>query len=200
VTPASVGTQFASSDLEIGQTVTGKGIYTGVWEPKDRQGKSLGKKYAVYAAPEDLNDSNGKKVLLTFKKAAEEVGKLKGWHGHNGANYGNDTAVYKALKNGSYQGEWFIPTREILHGKDLNGNKVQNDNLYDHKDTGDFAGTFTTRASSSDYAYWYWSSTEDRDTADYVYAVRFTDGHGGWHSTDNSRLSVRPVRLEELTI
>lgn len=39
---------------QIGRNVAGKGIYIGIWSPKDRTGRSLEKTFSVYAAPEDL--------------------------------------------------------------------------------------------------------------------------------------------------
>jgi hypothetical protein len=196
-----------AESYEIGQTVAGKGIYAGVWEPKDRNGRSLGKKYNIFAAPEDLVDSSGTKVLLTFKNAAKEVGKLKNWHNYNGLvvpdraiDAGYEAYLYETLKGNKYKGEWVIPTRDVLHGKDIDGNDVQEDNLYNYKDIGDFAGTYTTDTSRSGHALWYWSSTEHRDFPDYVYNVRFSDGDDGWDTKDYYRLSSRPVRFEELII
>ncbi len=62
--------------LETGVT-TDSGVYIGVWEPKDRTGKSLGKTFNIFAAPEDLTDDAGKKVLLTFNEAVQARGVLK---------------------------------------------------------------------------------------------------------------------------
>jgi len=52
--------------------------------------------------------------------------------------------------------------------------------------------------SGSDNAHWYWSSTEHRDNADYVYDVDFTDGDDDWDHKDNNRLSCRPCRVERV--
>ncbi|MBI3418521.1 MAG: hypothetical protein HY053_00095 [Proteobacteria bacterium] len=185
---------------EIGQLVEGEGIFAGIWEPKDRQGKSLNKKFAVFAAPEDFTDSSGKKILLTFEAAADELAKRKNWHGHDGGNYKNDTALYKALKGGSYKGEWFIPTRDLLLGTDIDGNKVHEESLFKNRNEGDFAGTYTTRESSSDFAFWYWSSSEHRDHSEGVWFGRFSDGDGGWVNKDTNRLRCRPCRVVELVI
>ena len=151
----------------IGQRIGDKGVYVGIWKPKGGSGK----KFNVFAAPEDLTDASGKKALLTFKDAAKEVGRLRNWHGHDGGNYANDTAFYKALKKGIYNGEWVIPPLDILGGKDIDGNTVQRDNLYAHRNAGAFKRTFTTRSSGSDHAHWYWSCTEGRDNPDTVLIV-----------------------------
>jgi hypothetical protein len=172
---------------QIGQTIAGKGVYIGQWQPKDRSGNSLGKRFNVFAAPEDLTDESGKKALLTFKDTAERMMALGNWHGHDGGDFANDTAVYTALKNGSYNGEWFIPTRDLL-----------SDNLYSNKDQGDLKGSFATSGSGLDV--WYWSCTERRDLQLGVWHVRFSDGNDGWLNRANGRLSCRPCRVEALTI
>jgi len=201
--PANTGTTmpFASGNLNIGELVPDKGIFAGVWEPKDRQGNSLGKRYNVFAAPEDLTDSSGKKVLLKFKDAAREVANLKNWHGHNGAGVANDTALYEALRDGSYNGGWFIPTRDLLGskdgGKDVDDNVVHDETLYKHRNTGAFANTFQmVDKSSSDIGEYYWSCSEHRDDSVYVWYARFTDGGGGWLHKGSHRLSCRPCRVE----
>ncbi len=180
---------------QIGMMIEGKGVYMGTWEPKDRDDSNIGKTFNVFAAPEDLTDASGTKVLVTFNEAARQVTSLRNWHGHDGGNFANDTALYNALKNGTYNGEWFIPTRDLLCGKDLAGNKVRGDNLYDHRDTGDLKGTFTT-ASGSANAHWYWSCTEPRGNSSDVWAVRFSDGDDDWSGKDIHRLSCRPCRVE----
>ncbi len=46
------------------------GIPIGTWAPRDRDGKSLGKIFNVFAAPQDLTDEAGaEKVLMTFDDA-----------------------------------------------------------------------------------------------------------------------------------
>jgi hypothetical protein len=171
----------------IGQTIAGKGVFAGVWEPKDRDGKSLGKRFNVFATPQDLTDSSGKKILMQFKEAVERMTALSNWHDHDGVNFANDTAVYTALKNGSYNGEWFIPTRDLL-----------SDNLYSNKDQGDLKGSFATNGSG--LAVWYWSCTEPRDHPSIAWNVRFSDGDGVWGYKDGTRLSCRPCRVEALVI
>jgi hypothetical protein len=179
------------------------GIFLGVWEPKDRNGRSLGKQFMVIAAPEDLTGDSGKRTLLTFKNTAKFLTGKKNWHGYDGGSLTvleNDTALYQGLADGSAVGKWVFPTRDLLHGYDLDGNKVRDDNLYAHRNTGDFKNSFTTVDAGSGYAVWYWSCTEHRDLKSYVYNVRFSDGNGGWDVEDFHRLSCRPVRFETLTI
>ena len=194
-----------SANLEIGKLIAGKGVFMGQWEPKDRSGNSLGKKFNVFAAPEDLTDSSGQKMILQFKDAAVEVAKLRNWNGHDGVNCDNDTAVYNGLMDGTAVGKWFIPPRELVQGKDVDGTVVRaQENLYALRNTGDFAGTFTTVNNGTFYVHWYWSSTERRGGSAYVYNVDFTDGDDDWNRDGDDdwnrkvlhRLSCRPCRVE----
>jgi hypothetical protein len=185
------------SPSQIGQIIAGEGIYLGQWQPKDRSGNSLGKTYDVFAAPEDLKDPDGSNLLLTYKAAVREVASRRNWHGHNGRLFENDTALHRALKDDTYNGEWFIPTRDLLIGTDVDGRKVQADNLYRHKDTGALKDTFTTSGSGD--ASWFWSSTELRDYPSGVWSVRFTDGNDLWSFKDNYRSSCRPCRVRQVS-
>ena len=130
-------------ETRIGQLIPGKGIYLGIWSPKDREGVSLSKTFNVFAAPYDLGlDENGQGKKRLFKSKRDEkliapydytvgtVAAMKNLMGHKGADYKNDTELYDALRSGAYKGEWFIPPRDLVDGKDVDGNKVQNDNLY----------------------------------------------------------------------
>ena len=168
---------------QIGQTIEGKGIYLGVWEPKDREGRSLNRKFAVYAAPEDLKKTSGGNLLKNFRDMAQEVASLKNWHGADGGSFANDAALYTALKDGTGVGKWFIPPRDLLIGTDLNGVKVRDDTLYAHRNTGDFNNSFTTMDNGSDgnsgYAVWYWSCTEHRASSYVVWCARLADGGDG---------------------
>ena len=191
---------------EIGESVSGQGIFLGQYSPKDQNGKSLGKIFNVFAAPEDLSVKESKSGffkkretvtrVFTFNDAAKLVAELKDWHGHDGASFENSAVLTKALKDGSYKGEWVIPPREILSGKDVDGNDAQQNHLYKHQNKGAFKGTFKTAASSgSDCPDWYCSSTEDCDHSSEVHGVLFSDGYESWLFKDDIRLSCRPVRL-----
>jgi hypothetical protein len=209
-----------NSTPRIGQMIAGKGIFAGVWTPEDRDGQSLGKKFSVFAAPEDLTDGSGKKLVATFRDAAKRITALRNWHGHDGGDFANDTALYKGLADGSAIGKWFIPPLELLLGTDLDGNFVRPDNLYTNKNKGDFKGTFTTHGrggnrgptvwhwgifkaggrGSYDQPVCYWSCTESRYTSHLVLNTRFSDGDGDWDYKDVDRLSCRPCRVEAFVI
>lgn len=199
-TLAGTKTQTVKATPKIGETVEGKGIYMGVYAPKYRNGKSLGKAFAVYAATEDLTDESGAKLVATFQNHAKRITALKGWHGHDGFDSTNDAAITQGLADGSAVGKWLIPTRELLSGTDRNGDKVQDDNLIAHKDK--LGAITTSRKGCGDYEYpnYYVSATELRDYSDYVWCARPADGDGVWDCKDYGRMSCRPVRLEALVI
>jgi len=137
---------------QIGEFIPGKGVYLGPWNPEDSNGKLLlpSRTLLVFVAREDLVDSDGNKIVMTFKRAAEEVGGLKNWHGHDGIDlkYENyRTSLDYAIKSGSVFGRWFIPPLELLNGMDnylLHDDKVRTANMYDLKNVGDFKDSFTT--------------------------------------------------------
>lgn len=189
--PASV--TEAPQPPEAGQKMPDGTIYLGQYKPKDHDGNSLSKAFNVFAAPEDLPET------MRYVGAVKHIARLKKWNGYDGTNYATDKELYAAIKSGSYNGGWVIPTRDILHGKDVDGKETTPDNILAHKDKGSLKGTFKMTASGdgSDFPVWYWSSTEDRDYPSGVWVVRFSDGYGVWLLKDDSRLSCRPVRLVE---
>jgi hypothetical protein len=166
----------------IGKLIAGKGIFVGGWEPKGRTGRSLGQTFYVLAAPQDLTDASGKKLLLRFDQAVEEVASRNG-----GRRFGNEIELCEAIEDRSYRGEWFIPPREVAR------------TLYDNKDRGALKGTFTTTASYPDCGDWYWSSTEYRGYSSNVWTVRFSDGNIDWNNKADCRLSCRPCCVLEVS-
>ena len=186
-----------TSKLQIGQLVEGKGIYVGEWKPTDSNGRSLNQTFDLYAAPEDIRQSNGDNILMTFNDAVAHVSGLQNWHGHNGGDFKNEKTVMEAVRNNpSVLGNWFIPTKEMLNGRNTNGDEVQSDNLYNHREKMPSGSEFITTDNGSGDAHWYWSCTEHPDYSSYVYNVHFTDGDDGWGGKGDCKLSTRPVRAE----
>jgi hypothetical protein len=184
----------------IGEKIEGKGIYLGVWHPKYTIDKSLGKAFAVYAAPEDLTNEHGEKLVATFQDHAKRVAALKGWHGHDGFDGDYDWKIKRGLADGSVVGKWFIPARELLCGFDVYGIKqVQDDNMFVHKDK---LGKITTLLSSAGCDYvredYYVSSTVGRDGSNGLHCSRLSDGFGACFPKDRYPMSCRPVLVEEL--
>lgn len=171
-----------------GQMIEGQGIYLGQYEPK-----GLGKIFNVFAAPEDLPEP------MKYAETVEYIAEMKNWHGHDGANYASDKEIFSALKDGSYNGGWIIPTYELLAGTDPKLLKyTHSSNLFDHRNTGSFKGTFTMVASSRPYLpEQYWSSAEDPEDTANVCLVDFSTGRLDVIDKDVTGLSCRPVRLVE---
>jgi hypothetical protein len=181
---------------QIGQLIKSKGIFMGPWEPKDRNGTSLGKKFNVFASFHDLTNASGKSAILKFKEAAEQVAGLRNWNGHDGGDFENDTALHNALKDGSAVGKWFIPPLELLYGKDANEKLVRpGNNLYELRDTGDFKGTFFA-AKDMGLADWYWSCTESRSNSSDAWIACFSDGGSVLDLKRSFSLRCRPCRVE----
>jgi hypothetical protein len=196
-------------DVKIGQTIEKKGIYIGLFEVSPNP-SSL-KIYGLYAAPEDLTDSFRNKKLA-FNNASIEIASLRNWHGHDGSYFASSAEVFAALKFGrhrnhinymTYKGQWFVPPLEFLRGVDSKGNKVHPNNLYDHRNTGDFKGTFTTSKDNAGGDK-YMSSTEplDRNSRGTIF-VHFSDGLWGYGKAANTSLAsinCRLCRAEEITL
>lgn len=178
----------APGNRPIGQFVPGKGVFIGAWSPKDRDGRSLHKTFNLFAAPYDLGldeQGRGSKLVTTYNKAVAAVHTIINLMGFAGFKGNNDTDLYNALRDGSYAGEWFIPTKDILHGKDRDGNAVQNDHLFGNRNTGALAGTLTTVYSDDSVnAHQYWSCSEPRYAPFGVWVVRFTGGDDFWSRKD----------------
>jgi hypothetical protein len=139
------------SSLVAGQLVKGKGVFVGVWTPVSPEGRELETKYAVYAAPEDLKQKSGAKVWLSFKKAAAQVAKLRNFHGHDGADIKSEADLFEKLESKTYDGGWFVPTMELLSGREAWGRRSLAPNLYKLRKTGDFEGSFDVERGHSQY-------------------------------------------------
>jgi hypothetical protein len=175
----------------IGSYIKGKGIYIGSHEFKNDDGESLGE-YDLYAAPEDLkvpgdknNDRKDGRLLLKYYDAVDYVAELRDYFNHNGGSYANDSCLKDAIKEGSYKGEWFIPTKEIL-----------NEHLYFNHSKGDLKGSFNTETGTSDGSVWYWSCSNHRLNTSNFMTESIKDGSLDWFEAVNDKLSVRCVRAE----
>jgi hypothetical protein len=182
---------------DIGDLVPGKGIFFGTYAVTAGKG-GLKKVFNMYAAPEDLADEAGVKIL-SYSGALSRVAGLKNWHGHDGTRYTTDVAIFKALEEGSYEGGWFIPPRAMLMGQDHAERNTQADNLYAHQNKGSFKEAFNVaRSVGTDRRNYYWSSTQylNYPLAVLMWGMPFSDALGGFYDHERYRLSCRPVRLE----
>lgn len=188
-----------TSRIDIGDIIPGEGVYLGIWQPKDKSGKSLGATFKVFAAPEDLRDAEGRECVFKYEEAVTRISELKNWHGHDGANYKNDVALYDAIKNLNYYGGWFIPPAELLTGMpEFLSKKTRADNLVTYRNSGAFKGSFNENAVDIfKYPAQYWSSTEMdfRSYKDIVSVADIMQGKEDWRGKNPWELSCRPVRL-----
>jgi len=190
--------------MEIGQHISGKGIYTGKWAPKDREDTPLGAVFNLFAAPERLLHKKGYHFSDCYNRCARKVKKLKNWHGHDGSNLKTDADIYKAIDSGKFSEleKWFIPTYDILEN-----------NLEANREKGALKPIFTHPCFFAGEVYSYASSTlsnqsrhvlyrnfpvhwrEDDGSAGREYAARHPKG-----STEigigGTFLHIHPVRAE----
>ena len=106
-------------------------------------------------------------------------------NGHDGRNYINHRAFYSSLERGRYNGEWFIPTKEIL-----------DENLFANRKKGALKGTFTKKSDAAGVARWYWSCTEDLGDLRNRYSRNMVVNNYQWENRNSSFLSTRLVRME----
>ncbi len=193
----------AATEHTPGELIEGEGIFLCRYQLHDHNGNPLKKIFNVFVAPEDLTSEKGEHSTLDYLHTVERVAALKDWNGHDGGNYPHQYALYKALLQGTYQGEWVIPPREIMDGDDLYTQRfgVQKENMCRYKDTGTFKGTYLhqPKTTSSAAIDWYWSCTEEPKSRNKVWNVRFNDETGGWNHKDTIVMSCRPIRFVEVT-
>ena len=182
----------ALKNAEAGRLIPGQGVFIGRYEPKDKEGHSLGKIFNVFAAPQDLTDKDDAESQFTYDEAVKRIAGLKRWNGFDGANYANDDELYKALKDDSYNGGWIIPPYELLGGK--NGAETPPDTIYANKDKDALKDTFKDKDTFG-MARWYWSSTEDPENSSKVWTTNFYNGDKTSDPKNNLHQSCRPVRL-----
>jgi hypothetical protein len=172
------------------------GIYVGTYEPRDTGGNSLGLTFNVIAAPCDLGR------VRSFAETIKAVAALSDWQGYKGESYTCAREIYQALKDGSYNGGWIIPPMELLSGTKLSNHFMQRDNMFDYKDTGEFAGTFTTEHTGGiGLPQVYWSSTEPCGDMTRIVSCSFAGNSAANHADykDSGFMSCRPVRLMLVT-
>lgn len=185
-----------------GQLVAGEGVFVGRYELPV---KGLRRAFNVYAAPQDLADANDGNKAFTYREAVYRVAALRDWNGFDGENYANSNQIHQALQDGSYEGGWVIPPRELLSGMGAetpSGERkpelVGCDNLFDLRQKGAFSNTFTTVAADAyNEPACYWSSTLDDGYhgPDFALNVDFSDGYESLGLVDSRCFSCRPVRF-----
>lgn len=163
-------------ELQKGIDTSGGDIFIGVWTPKNYKGKTIGKSFNLFAQPKDI-------LVGKFVRLMARVGAMPNGFNHKVAGKAPDVALYDALRTGTYMGEYFIPTKDIL------------DMLCRDKDVGKLSGTFAMERRSG-FADWYWSCTPDRGRNTHMWSRKFSNGDIDWSDEDGCSLSGRLVRAE----
>lgn len=191
---------------DIAEIVKGQGIYMGRYTLS-----GLSMVFNVYAAPQDLvanwgwKNRNGDRVtrVFTYSEAVKGISLLRNWHGYNGGNYRNENELFQAMRSRRYKGEWVIPPREFLDGKNGAGDIVRSFyNFSDLRDDGAFKNTFEKAAAFSDqkkhvYPDCYWSSTlQPQLEEEGLQFVAIHNGYTGWDRPQSTIMNrCRPVRF-----
>jgi hypothetical protein len=178
----------------------------------DGTGDKLGR-FNIFSAPQDFDvASSGRRKLLSFGEAAEELGTQRDYLGRKTCRFGfkrYEEQLAAGLRNGSAVGKWFIPTIQILYGRELppimqlfwDGSKVPPDNLFGLRNTGDLKDTFCTAVSNYGQAMHQaslsWSCSKFPGDPWSTWVVNFATAKGGWASKAGYfTFSVRPVFVE----
>ena len=183
----------------LGEVVKGKGIYCGVWKPRTREGMSLGKAFNLFAAPQDLRvkieGKKREKKTFTYPEAVTAVAALKGWNGHDGGQYEDEVDLYDAIHSEKYNGGWFIPTRDIIDGRNC-FDEAQH--MHNFKALRNVRGLVRTwqRETLFRNAEYYWSCTPCNESLSYVFRGYIAAGGDCEGEFKTKKSSVRPVRAE----
>jgi len=181
-----------NDDFITAHFVEQKGIVLGRREILNSTGYSFGF-FDVFAAPHNLKDGEGYDLLLPYKLAADEVGKIRQLCGHDGIVIQNAESLFAALRTGTYNGEWFIPILSFL--TNVEGDAYLKENLFCLQNTGDFKGTFMMRGEGP-YSHLLWSSTVPDNSPDTRYAVSRNSGYTTRHKYNEHCLITRAMRME----
>jgi hypothetical protein len=178
----------------IGWTMGSKGVHLGATILKDDKGKSLGE-FDLYAAPEDISDACRNVLMMRFNEVVKYVAGIDNYYGYAGFNHMGkdpegwtpDTELYNALRSGEYNGEWFIPTRDILE-----------EHLYKKKDMGSLKGSFMEAIDTNGSVDkgGYWGCTRHPGQIEYVSKHSMEDGIVRWGLRDYGKMPTRLVRAE----
>jgi len=138
---AADAAEFRRAHPLIGDMVDGKGVLIGTWRLTGSQGKNLSAEFNAYAAPSDLADEQGHRLMLDDAATNKYVANLKNFHGHDGETYLDETAFREAIISGKYKGGWIVPTQDLVKK-----------NLYAYRNEGALKNTFNTEAAQNSTA------------------------------------------------
>ena len=180
--------------LEPGHKMPDGTIFIGVYTPIDRQGNSLHKTFNAFAAPQDL----GKAVRYT--DAVKHIKTVYGPKNTFVTKDMTDEDLFKALHEGRYDGEWFIPPHELLYAQSPTDLKVAPHNVFSLKDKTLLKGAFKNISQpynphSVDNSHFYWTCTKGKNS---YRVINMSNGDSCWAKSKESFLSCRLMRLVEI--
>jgi hypothetical protein len=205
-----------------GDYVEGCGVFIGAWTPLGANGKKLGPTFNIFTTKEDLRAEKDparfdlekfKPVsaepalyapahqTFTYHGAAAAVSQMNEEQGYDVRSYDDDAALYAALKDGSYGGQWIIPPRELVDGFSLRKPDAPHF-LYKYRGEGSLSDTFVTECpddwEDDVYPQCYWSCTTSiwSENEGKRAAVSFAGDGMSMLDMKQNRASIRPVRLE----
>lgn len=151
---------------DIGQMIETDSVQQGIllapaFQHLNRQGKRIGPVFDYFAAPQDTRFLDGSERLAAYYKDITAIASLKNVCGHSGILLRHDEDIYAAAESDPARlAQWHMPTLPLVNGRNIGINHVNINNMYAHKDTGAFGGTFSTEVASSGYpTHFYWSAT-----------------------------------------
>lgn len=189
------------NQTDIGQMIEDRGIYFGVWRPLDRLGNRFKEEFNVFAAPQDTRLLSEVKPgkLAPYNNDIKRIAGLSDICGHDGVMLRSDREVYEAVPgragNHAALAQWHMPLIELVCGRNIDGNFIQPDNLYAHRNKGALKGTFVDQTVSG-YAHAYWTISGQRHNENAVVYFRFCGGSEGYGHKDGYGFSSRPIRAE----
>ena len=172
----------------------------------------------MLVAPQDLANIDGG-GLGTWDESIQRIREIKNYHGLDGMEiYDPPQNDSETARGTPYEKAWadqikaafaqaqldrkevttglFMPTKQLVHGRDLFSHIVTLDtNLYSkQKEIGKQGDEFITKISSG-FDFWQWSAAENPALSSFVYGVEFTNGNGDWDVKNRLSMSARPVAL-----
>lgn len=120
-----------------------------------------------FVTADNAKNDKGKNLTMDFNGAAQYAKDLKA-HGHD---------------------DWQIPSgKSTPHEPNILGE------MYNNKNTGGFANSYTEKGTLLSNAHFYWSSTSSNEDNSRACYHSFKNGREGWGSKSVNKLSVRCVR------
>lgn len=176
-----------------GKLYENEGFYLEKWYPMRGNGQISAEEYNLYIAPDDLRDSEGQRLCLTFNEAVARIETLNQWNGHNGAKFGRlnpqEALQESKLKiNGDiYNGAWCFPDRD-MHEKIKKFLKNNPESLL---------GKSFVKAADEDPNVNHWSCSRwpSRAYPNHIFSTNFEKESSGYLNTDFEKAYLRLVRL-----